>query len=97
MDTTALLIVGSMISIGMLILGILNFSSNKTKSDNATAIQTAKLEVDIEYIKAQLTNVTALLTVHNTNYMGLEKRVCEIESNCKVKNKEYNNLLNKGK
>jgi hypothetical protein len=99
MDTTALIILGSVISIGMLLLGVLNYVAKKTEADNATAIQTAQLEKDIQYIKTQLANIETLITLNNNDYKELKKELCEknqileqrvlnIEMNYKIEKEE---------
>lgn len=99
MDTTVLIIIGTVLSILMLVIAVINASNSKTQSENEKnqkdrtiekelAIQNAKLEVDIQYIKTQLATIQALMTTYNSDNHKLKEemeiRMNAIETACKI-------------
>lgn len=94
MEQTTLLL-GTIISIAMLIIAILGFYFNKSKSDKESSNQQTALSVKLLNIEKELLEVKALVLTsikdQRTEVKNLEaqiqelkNRIVDIETNCKI-------------
>lgn len=94
MDQTALLL-GTIVSIAMLIIAILGFSLNKSKADKESSNQQTELKVKLLNIEKELLEVKAIVLTsikeQKTEVKSLEaqiqelkNRIVDIETNCKI-------------
>lgn len=79
MDTTALTIIGSVISIATITIAILKISFEKNKDITMQATQTTELKVKLATIEKELLEIKNLILTNNEQTCKLEKRVFILE------------------
>ena len=84
MDTTALIIVGSIVSITSLIIAILKLANEKAIANSKMQIEQAILSEKLASIEIKLAEIKVILCNTENKYNELQGRVHAIETNCKI-------------
>lgn len=85
MNTIALTIIGSVLSISMLVIAILNYVSKQNEQRQNKDIQLTELTMKLANIEKELIEIKSMLTSNCERNESLEKRVFILENKPKRK------------